>query len=569
MGIRYQALGPLLAGEGSRAFLGLEISDHGAARPVVLVWVPDEANHDPDLLAQLHRETKHAASLEHPNIIRVYGLARLNESAARVVEFADGESLRRVLEVARRLPLALSAKVVADAAMGVHYAHEAGNDDGSPLIHGDLRPETLLVSFAGACKVSGYGALGFAPRELGGKRVVGRRQHCAPEQVLGGREAFTRQTDVYLLGLMFYECLTGAIPFSSEPDFDQAVLTRPFPAIALPEVPQAIEAVVAKATAKRAQERYPTALAFRQAIEEAMGALPSNEDLSRSLQKLFPEGDERRVARRHAIDAGVADLARSQWEEQGSGPPPPPRPERKEARAAPPLPRVREPQPAPRQGSSLFPVLVGAGLLVAAVAVAFLATRETPRPVPVPEPAPPLEAKAPPIPPPLTVVEDAGAMAQEQPDASVPSLAAVEPKPPEPPPEPCSLELLVEPEVELSIDGQPVGRSPYAGPLDAGRHLVKLSDSTRGISTSRVVVVKGSGKTTERIYLAKGYVIVSAPEGAQVFIDGRKVGTAPLRGELEVYEGNHRILVTVGKAKWQQPFSLRANERMSFDVETE
>ncbi|MHB8874299.1 MAG: protein kinase domain-containing protein [Myxococcaceae bacterium] len=207
--LRYQALGPLLAGEGSRAFLGLEISNESKARPVVLVWVPDEANKNPVLLGRIQRETEHAATLDHPNIVRVIGFVTLDEGHARVVEFADGESVRRILEVTHFLPPRFAAKIAADAAMGVHYAHVAGNDDGAPLLHGDLRPETLIVTFAGGCKASGYGALKVAPDDRGGKRVLGRRLHSAPEQVIGGREAMVPQTDVYLLGLTLYECLTG------------------------------------------------------------------------------------------------------------------------------------------------------------------------------------------------------------------------------------------------------------------------------------------------------------------------------------------------------------------------
>src|SRR5688500_6305472 len=96
---RYQALGPLMAGEGSRAFLGLEIGIAGVARPVVLVWAPDDVQVD-----SLRRETEHAAVLDHPNIIRVHGLVTLDEGVARVVEFANGESLRRTLEKAGKLP---------------------------------------------------------------------------------------------------------------------------------------------------------------------------------------------------------------------------------------------------------------------------------------------------------------------------------------------------------------------------------------------------------------------------------------------------------------------------------
>ena len=70
----------------------------------------------------------------------MHGLAQLEQGLARVTEYADGETLRRVMEVTPKLPPPLAAKLVADAAMGMHYAHLAGNDDGSPLVHGDVRP---------------------------------------------------------------------------------------------------------------------------------------------------------------------------------------------------------------------------------------------------------------------------------------------------------------------------------------------------------------------------------------------------------------------------------------------
>ena len=92
MAVRYQAIGPLLAGEGSRAFLGLEIFDDGRSYPVVLVWLPEAAEADPNLLARIRRETEHAAKLDHPNIVHVHGFGHLDEGHARVVEYADGES---------------------------------------------------------------------------------------------------------------------------------------------------------------------------------------------------------------------------------------------------------------------------------------------------------------------------------------------------------------------------------------------------------------------------------------------------------------------------------------------
>lgn len=303
---RYQSLGPLLAGEGSRAFLGLSLEEGATPRPVVLIWAPPEIAQNPELVARLERETNRAIVFEHPNILRVHGLEKLDGGLARVTEFADGEPLRRVLEVNPRMSPAFAALVVADAAMGLHYAHVAGNDDGSPLVHGDIRPETLMVSFSGYTKVTGYGALSVAPRERGGKRVKNRRAYTSPEQLLGGREAVNVQSDVFLLGLTLHECLTGKMPFKESADPDKAVLNRALPPMPA-DVPLKLDAVVRRATTKRALERYSSALAFREALVDAIGKLPTHEEFAEHLSKLFPPESDARAARRATIEKGIAE----------------------------------------------------------------------------------------------------------------------------------------------------------------------------------------------------------------------------------------------------------------------
>ncbi|MBI5544550.1 MAG: protein kinase, partial [Deltaproteobacteria bacterium] len=322
MGTRYVALGPLLSGEGSRAFLGLKITD-GEASPCALIWVPERVLSDPELVEQLRRDTSRAAGLDHPNVVRVHGLIEVEEGQARVVEFADGESLRRVLDVSKRLPSNLAARVAADAALGVQYAHLAGNEDGTPLVHGDLRPETLLVSYSGVTKVSGYGALNVAPKEMGGKRVMGRRLHCAPEQILGGRDAVTAQTDVYLLGVILYELLTGVVPFEGEKDFDKAVLNKQPPLLNSEYVPPILRPIIGKAMAKKGPLRYPTAQAFREAIEEAMGELADHAELAAFLDRSFCS-DDARAARRRELENGIQEWVVRKGLKLAAPPKPPP-----------------------------------------------------------------------------------------------------------------------------------------------------------------------------------------------------------------------------------------------------
>jgi eukaryotic-like serine/threonine-protein kinase len=273
----YRPVGPLLAGTRSTAVLGIEEALNGPGRAVVLVWAPAELRKDEERANQLQRETRRASELEHPHIVTVYGLATLSEGLARVVEFVDGESLRQVLDLVAPLPPRIAARIVADVALGAHYAHLAGNDDGTPMVHGDLRPETVMVTYAGKAKASGYGALAVAPREASGLRVVNRRRYAAPEQIIGGRTASTPQTDVFLLGLLLYEMVSGQKPWDGEPDLDHAAVSRPLPLEPEDHIPPELVPVLERATRKRASDRYPTALSFRDAVDQALSLAPHSD----------------------------------------------------------------------------------------------------------------------------------------------------------------------------------------------------------------------------------------------------------------------------------------------------
>ncbi len=616
--VQYQALGPLQAGEGSRAFLGLEVNADQQASPVVIIWVPESAENDKQLLNRIRHETEHAARLDHPNIVRVAGFAQLDEGFARIVEYADGESLRRILDAAKKLPLRIAVKIITDVCVGTHFAHIAGNDDGLPLVHGDLRPETMLVTFSGVTKVTGYGALAFAPRELGGKRVLGRRIHSAPEQIIGGRDSINVTTDVYLLGIALYECLTGAVPWAEQGDFfDHAVLTLPLPPPTPGDIPSALWEVIERACSKKALERQPTPFALKEAIEAAVGAeVATPDEVARFMENMLPGAGEVRAARRQTIDAGIADFVRRHWATQKTpGPfratqpaetaPSPlsavsreltPAPQTlpgtpifkvdtspatavpamvvNESRATVSTNAFRAPihhdddddfhrgPPAPTGLAQFFPYLAGAAvvLVIGAVVWAIQKGNEPLRPVaaveaPKPTAPPPAPVPAPVAPePPPTVVEK--------------TAAPVAPAVPAPPPVPTIVAVTIssEPSVDLSLDGEALGRTPWSGKLPPGRKVFRLTDKANNIATTRVLNVKGA-TMSETFQVGKGSVGVRAPEGSIVFIDGNRAGAAPITGDIPVYEGNHKITVTFGKAKWSEPFSLGAKQRMDFNVE--
>ncbi len=576
--VHYQPLGPLHSGEGSRAFLALALEDGAPPRPVVLVWAPPEVMQDAVLASRLKRETERAVVFEHPNILRVHGLVTLEDRIARVTEFADGEPLRRVLELSQRLPPRFAALVAADVAMGVHFAHVAGNDDGTPLVHGDLRPETVMVSFNGVCKVSGYGALGVAPREgNNGRRVRNRRLYSAPEQLLGGREASSVLTDVFLLGVLLYECLSGRKPFQDSLDRDKAILNRPLPPLPA-EVPLALNEVVRRATAKRSGERYPNALAFREALVAVVGELPAPESFAQFLTTVLPIDGEARVARKKLIEKGLAELPRRPA--PAPAPAPVSTPVVATRQVAPPAPSVTPPVASPMPPAAVMrpaapvppaqvavapvrpsrsPALLGLALgvlLLAGGVGAFLLRPPMVPPVVVPEDAGVVEAPAP-APPPIATVpepEDAGVQVVAAPSkAPVPTML---------------VELLVTPDVDVSIEGRALGRTPLKVPLPYGRHTLTLVNPELGLRSARMIDVRPTGSGIFRIRLGMGSVLVLAPSGARLSLDGKDLGAAP-RAELSMPDGEHELVVTLNGAVWRKTLWVTGDQRQVLNVEFE
>jgi eukaryotic-like serine/threonine-protein kinase len=113
-----------------------------------------------------------------------------------------------------------------------------------------------------------------------------------------------------------------------------------------------------------------------------------------------------------------------------------------------------------------------------------------------------------------------------------------------------------------------IGRTPWSGRLPAGRKVFTLQNKELGIGAVRAVTLKAD-PVVERFTFDEGAVTINAPDGAAIFIDGNRVATAPVTGEIAVYEGYHRILVVVGQSKWNDDFRMAAGQRVNFNVALE
>jgi len=245
------------------------------------------------------REIQIAAKLSHPHILQLYDSAEVDGRLLYVMPYVEGETLRQRLEREGRLPVAAAVQLATEVLAALDYAHQHG------IVHRDIKPENILLH-TGQAIVADFGiaraidaAAGDGP---GGSTltvtgvVVGTPLYMSPEQVVG--DPVDGRTDVYALGCVLYEMLTGAPPFTGISA--QAVLARhtvdPVPSLRKirAEVPVAVERAIATALAKAPGDRFASAAEFRDVLT---GAAPP------------PSGGDRRWSRRRFATAALAVAA--------------------------------------------------------------------------------------------------------------------------------------------------------------------------------------------------------------------------------------------------------------------
>ena len=260
---RYRLQG--LVGQGGMADVELA-HDDVLDRQVAVKILHSRYSDDPAFRERFKREARAAASLNHPNMVAVYDTGDEDGRPFIVMEFVNGRSLREVLRREGVLPQR-AAEIAGDAALALHYAHERG------LVHRDVKPANIMVSNEGQVKVTDFGIARAVNAETVTQTaaVFGTAAYIAPEQAQG-LEVDAR-TDVYSLGVVLYEMLTGRQPFSADSAVALAykhVSEDPVrPSQINPEISPALEAVVLKAMAKNPANRYQDAREFHDDIVRA------------------------------------------------------------------------------------------------------------------------------------------------------------------------------------------------------------------------------------------------------------------------------------------------------------
>lgn len=476
-----------------------------------------------ELIERFYIEARAAGKINHQNIVTVYDVGEADGKKFIAMEFVEGRNLAGIISEEGPLPVSRAARFIHQIADGLAYAHERG------IVHRDIKPGNILVTADDKAKISDFGLarLQSAGSVTQTGHAVGSPSYMSPEQVQG--MAVDGRSDMFSLGVLFYEMLTQRRPFEGESlttvIFKIIKDTPPSPSQINKTVPPAIDDIIAKMTAKDPDSRYPSC------ADVARAVLPFITE-----QSSFPLTSSDSVR--------TMSFSKKDVEAAGAGVKTPP----KSKKAA---------------GKPIGALIAGLILFVAAIVGGIIllkpgAVPEEPTAVAKKEdpqtPAPPMEEKKP--------------EAKEEAPPSAPAVSkAVEEEKPAPPPPAQGLSALTvitsPPGAQVRIDGKEKGRTPLTiTDAQPGERKVEVSRPGHATVTKTVAVKLGEPAMVEiKLEPKTARIHVDAPENAAVFINGTRVGTGPVTKD--VAEGDLKI--TVEKEGFS-PFTQTAAARIGETV---
>jgi serine/threonine-protein kinase len=306
LGGRYRLSGRIAVGGMGEVWRG---TDELLDRPVAVKLLSAAHASDDSFRARFRAEARYAASLSHPNIAQVFDYGEMPEDeevppdipaggAYLVMELVKGEPLSALIAREERLSVADSLRIVSQAADALSAAHEAG------IVHRDIKPGNLLISDEGITKITDFGIAramwaAQASHLTQTGMVMGTASYVSPEQATGG--TITSASDIYSLGVVAYECLTGAPPFTAETPVAIAVAHMHRPVPPLPDdVPAPVADLVVTMLGKQPEERPQSARWVADRARQLRSALPGTTGPDRQVDPQLNEA----VLAETALDGG-------------------------------------------------------------------------------------------------------------------------------------------------------------------------------------------------------------------------------------------------------------------------
>ncbi len=279
---RYRVVSRIARGGMADVYEAVDVFSH---KPVSLKVMREDMMDSPSNVARFSRECVAAASLDNPNIVKVYGQGIADGRPYMANEYIKGQTLRDTLNFSTTHSLLPreACSVMLQLTSGVEYIHEHG------IIHRDIKPDNLFYLPDGSIKISDFGISTMIGEKNRGDGVSGTIYYTAPEIILGKQCGVA--SDIYSMGIVFYELLTGSVPFDAPTPEEVALMHVkrhfPEPSKLNPLVGKPIDMIVMKATRKRPEERYHSAKEMQDAIETALKSPNSYKEKRGFLSRLF------------------------------------------------------------------------------------------------------------------------------------------------------------------------------------------------------------------------------------------------------------------------------------------
>ncbi|MFC4598848.1 Stk1 family PASTA domain-containing Ser/Thr kinase [Cohnella hongkongensis] len=237
-------------------------------RFVAVKVLRQQFTHDDDFVKRFRREAQAAASLSHPNIVSIYDVGQVDDTHYIVMEFVDGANLNEIIRERAPLQTEEAVKIAAQICDALEHAHY------NQIIHRDIKPHNILIGHNGRVKVTDFGiaraATSSTITQTGS--VIGSVHYFSPEHAKG--VVTGEKSDLYSLGIVLYQMLTGRLPFLGESPISVALkhLQEPFeqPRLVNPHIPQSVENIILRAMRKNPQERYQSAKEMQRDLETCL-----------------------------------------------------------------------------------------------------------------------------------------------------------------------------------------------------------------------------------------------------------------------------------------------------------
>ncbi len=480
--------------------------DRQLERKVLIKMLHPQLARDEDLRQRFEREARVLASLTHPNIVQIYEYHASVEELFLILEFVEGGTLRELLQKHTVLPPAVASAIAVGILTGLHAAHEKG------IIHRDLKPENILLSERGEVKIADFGLamVRESPRLTLEGELVGSPNYMAPEQVSG--EDVTPKTDLFALGLMLFEMLTGHRLVEGATFNESLQKVQNFQLPKFSDYGEKIspdkERVLGKLLNPKPVKRFESAETARRALTEITEGVPTKEtapDLLRDFASKPREGEA------PAISPMLPQTRRSRW-----------------------LPYV----------VILILVVIFVWAIRDVVPRIFRQEGET-EVIPPRDTTKPIEIVIAPEKPETTIVkreeeEEPPVVQPQEPSLEITEIDTSMVRDTLAILDSIRLRILCHPWAEVVLDGRKIGKTPFGKliRLKSGNHqIIFLNENFPVVIDTTVTLARGEETLSVNFHDHVGVIrIVSVHPWADIFLDGVQVGSTP----------TERFFVTLG-----------------------